>query len=191
MDCKLDCTIFKLTPAAVFGRRIQKETNMTFLKALTLASMLAVAPLTVGSAQAANVVDTAKGAGTFGTLLAAATAAGLADALATTENITVFAPTDAAFAALPAGTVELLLQPENKARLVAVLTAHVLPRELASNQLPGRKIHVKTLNGDVRLSVAKSASGVAVCASNCARVAAADIAADNGVIHVIDTVLLP
>lgn len=165
---------------------------MTLLKALAVASIVALAPLGVASSvQAANVVETAKSAGTFGTLLAAATAAGLADALATTDNITVFAPTDEAFAALPAGTVETLLKPENKAKLAAILTLHVLPRELASKQLPGRKIHVKTLNTAERLSVSKTSSGVSVCASNCATVTAADIKADNGIIHVIDAVLLP
>lgn len=165
---------------------------MKFLNALALAAIVASAPLAAASsAQAANVVETAKGAGTFGTLLAAAKAAGLADALATTDNITVFAPTDAAFAALPAGTVESLLLPENKDKLIAILTLHVLPRELASNQLPGRKIHVKTLNASELLSVAKDANGVAVCASNCAMVTAANIMADNGIVHVIDTVLLP
>lgn len=154
---------------------------------------LLMLPAGLSAAQAANIVETAQGAGTFGTLLAAATAAGLADALATTDNITVFAPTDEAFAALPAGTVENLLKPENKDQLAAILTLHVLPRELASNQLPGRAIHVKTLNPDVRLAVTKSGSthAVTVAASNTANVVSADIKADNGLIHVIDAVLLP
>ena len=141
------------------------------------------------AASAANVVETAQSAGTFGTLLAAAQAAGLADVLATTDNITVFAPTDEAFAKLPAGTVEDLLKPENKDTLVAILTYHVLARELSSNMLPGRTIHVKPLNTAARmLQVTKSSSGVTV---NDANVVAADISADNGIIHVIDTVLLP
>ena len=143
------------------------------------------------NATAANIVETAQGAGTFGTLIAAAQAAGLAEALATTDNITVFAPTDDAFAALPAGTVESLLKPENKDQLVAILTLHVLPRELASNQLPGRRIHVKTLNSAETLGVAKSGSQVTISASNTANVITADIQADNGIIHVIDAVLLP
>jgi len=159
----------------------------------TLAALLAPSPVAVSSAQAANIVETAQDAGTFGTLLAAATAAGLADALATTDSITVFAPTDEAFAALPAGTVENLLKPENKDQLVAILTMHVLPRELASNQLPGRSIHVRTLNGAEMLAVTKSAGAqtVTVAGSNTANVVAADIKADNGIIHVIDAVLLP
>ncbi len=166
---------------------------MRLIPSATLAALLALSPVAVSSAQAANIVETAQDAGTFGTLLAAATAAGLADALATTDSITVFAPTDEAFAALPAGTVENLLKPENKDQLVAILTMHVLPRELASNQLPGRSIHVRTLNGAEMLAVTKSAGAqtVTVAGSNTANVVAADIKADNGIIHVIDAVLLP
>ena len=142
------------------------------------------------SANAGNIVETADQAGTFKTLLAAAKAAGLADALATGENLTVFVPTDEAFAALPAGTVESLLKEENKDQLVAILSYHVLPRELASNQLPGEMIHVRTLkaSGDRTLQVTKSSSGVTVDEAN---VVAADIKADNGIIHVIDKVMLP
>lgn len=146
--------------------------------------------LSVASASAANVVETADQAGTFKTLLAAAQAAGLADALATTENITVFAPTDEAFAKLPAGTVENLLKPENKDQLVAVLTYHVLPRKLASNQMLAGPFHVRTLKAepDRVLAITKSSDGVTV---DGAKVIQADIAADNGIIHVIDSVLLP
>jgi uncharacterized surface protein with fasciclin (FAS1) repeats len=147
--------------------------------------------LTLGSAaQAANIVETAAGAGTFGTLIAAAKAAGLADALANGENLTVFAPTDEAFAALPAGTVETLLKPENKDQLAAILSYHVLPRVLTSGQMPGRTIHVRTLKqgGDRTLALTKSGSGVEVDGAN---VITADIQADNGVIHVIDKVMLP
>lgn len=166
---------------------------MNLFKSAALAAALSIAPMGALSAQADNIVEVAQGAGTFGTLLAAAQAAGLADALATTEDITVFAPTDEAFAALPEGTVESLLQPENQDQLVAILTLHVLPRELGSNMLPGRTIHVKTLNPDGRLAVTKTAStqAVTVAGSTTANVVAADIAADNGIIHVIDTVLLP
>ncbi len=146
--------------------------------------------LSAGAASAANIVETAQGAGTFNTLLAAAQAAGLADALANGKNLTVFAPTDEAFAKLPAGTVESLLKPENKDKLVAILTYHVLPRELMSNQLPKGPIHVRTLKakGDRTLAIAKNMGGVMVDSSN---VVKADIMADNGVIHVIDTVMLP
>lgn len=166
---------------------------MMKLTTIAAVSMMALAPIASSPVYAANIVETAQSAGTFGTLLAAAGAAGLADALASTDGITVFAPTDEAFAALPEGTVESLLKPENKAQLVAILTLHVLPRELASKQLPGRSIHVKTLNGNAMLAVTKTAStqGVTVAASNSANVVAADIMADNGIIHVIDAVLLP
>ena len=145
---------------------------------------------TAASASAANVVETAQQAGSFKTLIAAAQAAGLADALATTKNITVFAPTDEAFAKLPAGTVEMLLKPENKDKLVAILTYHVLPRELTSNEMLAGPFHVRTLKAkpDRTLAITKNASGVTV---DNAKVVKADIMTDNGVIHVIDTVLLP
>jgi uncharacterized surface protein with fasciclin (FAS1) repeats len=146
--------------------------------------------LSVASASAANVVETADQAGSFKTLLAAAQAAGLADALATTQNITVFAPTDEAFAKLPAGTVENLLKPENKDQLIAILTYHVLPRKLASNQMLAGPFHVRTLKAepDRVLAIAKGSDGVTVDDAN---VIQADIATDNGIIHVIDTVMLP
>lgn len=155
-----------------------------------LGAALSLAVISAAPATAANIVETADSAGTFGTLLAAAKAAGLAGALAEGQNLTVFAPTDEAFAALPAGTVETLLKPENKDQLAAILSYHVLPRELSSNQLPGRTIHVKTIkaDGDRLLSVTKSSSGVTVDGAN---VVAADIRADNGIIHVIDKVMLP
>ncbi len=160
------------------------------MKAITkIAGAVVALGLSVTVASAANVVETAESAGTFKTLLAAAQAAGLAETLATTDNITVLAPSDEAFAKLPAGTVENLLKPENKDQLVAVLTYHVLGRELTSNMLPGRTIHVKPLNTSARrLQVTKGGVGVTI---NDATVVAADIKADNGVIHVIDTVLIP
>ncbi len=159
----------------------------TLLIAAAVSTGLMAAP-----AQADNIVEVAQGAGTFNTLLAAAEAAGLAGALAEGENLTVFAPTDEAFAALPAGTVESLLEPENRDDLVAILSYHVLPRELASNQLPGRTIHIKTIKagGDRLLAIEKNAHTGAVVVDG-ANVVAADIRADNGIIHVIDAVMLP
>ena len=146
--------------------------------------------LSFTAASAANIVETAQGAGSFGTLLAAAQAAGLADALATGENLTVFAPTDEAFAKLPSGTVENLLKPENKDQLAAILMYHVLPRKLASNQMLSGPFHVRTLkaSGDRTLAIAKGAGGVTIDDAN---VVKADIMADNGIIHVIDSVMLP
>lgn len=161
------------------------------MRKLTIIAAAFAALSTATAAQAGNIVEVAKGAGTFGTLLAAAQAAGLAGALAEGKNLTVFAPTDDAFDALPAGTVENLLKPENKDQLVAVLTYHVLPRELSSDMLPSRTIHVKTIKtgGDRTLAVTKARNGsVTVDGAN---VVAADIAADNGIIHVIDKVMLP
>jgi uncharacterized surface protein with fasciclin (FAS1) repeats len=143
-----------------------------------------------GAASAANIVETAQGAGTFGTLIAAAKAAGLADALATGQNLTVFAPTDEAFAKLPAGTVEDLLKPENKDKLAAILSYHVLPRKLSAGQIPRGPIHVRTIKqgGDRTLAVRRSGGGVKVDNAN---VIKADIMTDNGIIHVIDSVMLP
>jgi len=159
------------------------------MKKLIVTTALLTA-LATSSAQANNIVEVAKGAGSFNTLIAAAQAAGLADTLAQGENLTVFAPTDEAFAKLPAGTVENLLKPENRDQLTAILSYHVVPRKLTSDMLPGRSIHVKTLKsqGDKTLSISKSAAGVMV---DNASVVSADIMADNGIIHVIDTVVLP
>ncbi|MBU1176143.1 MAG: fasciclin domain-containing protein [Alphaproteobacteria bacterium] len=164
---------------------------MNLFKAFAIAATLAVSPVAIASANAANVVETAQEAGAFGTLLAAAEAAGLAEALATTDNITVFAPTDEAFAALPEGTVETLLKPENKDQLAAILKLHVLGAKVMSTDLAEGAAEVETLNPDAMLTVTKSMDGVTVAASNQAKVVTPDIAADNGVIHVIDTVLLP
>ena len=164
---------------------------MKLLSTVALAAALAVSPLAISSASAANVVETAQEAGAFNTLLAAAEAAGLADALATTDNITVFAPTDDAFAALPEGTVEDLLKPENKDKLAAILKLHVLGAKVMSADLSDGAVMVETLNPEVKLTVTKSMNGVSVAASNEAMVTTPDITADNGVIHVIDAVLLP
>ncbi len=160
------------------------------MKKMTIIAALGFLVSSVSFANAANIVETAQKAGKFNTLIAAAKAAGLAETLAEGKNLTVFAPTDEAFEALPEGTVENLLKPENKDQLVAILSYHVLPRKLMSNQLPGRTIHVKTVKsgGDKMLSVEKSGSGVTVDKSN---VVSADIRASNGIIHIIDKVLIP
>ena len=154
--------------------------------------LAATAALCLGaaSASAANVVETAQAAGSFKTLITAAQAAGLADALANTKNITVFAPTDAAFAKLPKGTVESLLKPENKAKLVAILEYHVVPKEITAEQIPAGKIKLTTLKpkGDRTIIVDKTKKGVTV---DNAHVVKGAVMADNGVIHVIDTVLIP
>jgi uncharacterized surface protein with fasciclin (FAS1) repeats len=151
------------------------------------AAVLALS-LGAGSAQAKNIVETAASTGKFETLIAAAKAAGLADALSGGGPLTVFAPTDDAFSKLPSGTVESLLKPENKDKLIAILKYHVVGRKLTSNMLPGRAIHVKPLNTTYRLTVEKSGAGVTIDGAN---VLSADIRADNGYIHVIDKVLIP
>ncbi|WP_037309233.1 fasciclin domain-containing protein [Ruegeria halocynthiae] len=137
-------------------------------------------------AQAADIVDTAVSAGSFTTLVAAVQAAGLVDTLKGDGPFTVFAPTDDAFAALPEGTVETLLLPENKDQLVEILTYHVVPAKVMSGDIAGKRAKVLTVQGD-RLSV-NAKNGVKV---NGAEVVQADIEASNGVIHVIDAVILP
>ncbi|MEO1473346.1 MAG: fasciclin domain-containing protein, partial [Pseudomonadota bacterium] len=120
----------------------------------------------------------------FGTLLAAAEAAGLVDALTGEGPLTVFAPTDEAFAALPDGTVETLLLPENKDQLAGLLKLHVVAGKVTSDQLAGKTITADSLNGKLAID---ATDGVTVNGSN---VVAADVMASNGVIHVIDAVIL-
>ena len=164
---------------------------MKLLQIAALAAALTLGAATATATFAANIVETAASAGKFNTLIAAVKAAGLADALSNSKHITVFAPTDEAFAALPAGTVDSLLKPENKDKLIAILTLHVLPRQLLSTQFLDHPFRAKTLNPHKRLTLSASHGRVTVKASNTATVVTADIKADNGVIHVIDAVLLP
>ena len=133
-----------------------------------------------------DIVATAQAAGDFGTLVAAVTAADLTATLKSPGPFTVFAPTDAAFAKLPAGTVDELLRPENKAMLQAVLTYHVLPGEVRSAQVATLTTATTVQGGNVTITVSGSTVEV-----NDATVTAVDVDASNGVIHVIDTVLLP
>ena len=161
------------------------------LKSLTAAAAaLALATVAFTPAYAADakgdIVAVASGAGQFKTLLAAATAAGLVPTLQSAGPFTVFAPTDAAFAALPAGTVETLLKPENKKQLASVLTYHVVAGKTMSTALAGKHLSVTTVQG-ASLAI-DGRNGVTVGG---AKVIAADVAASNGVIHVIDKVLLP
>ena len=155
----------------------------SMLGATAIAMTLAVVSL---PAKAADIVDPAVSAGQFKTLVAAVTAAGLVDTLKGTGPFTVFAPTDEAFAKLPEGTVESLLKPENKSKLVAILTYHVIPGKVMSGDIAGKKLSVATVQGGP-VSV-NAMSGVMI---NDANVVTADIAASNGVIHVIDKVILP
>ena len=138
------------------------------------------------SDQTHDIVDTAVAAGSFTTLVAAVQAAGLVDTLKGAGPFTVFAPTDDAFAALPAGTVEELVKPENKDKLTAILLLHVLPGAIKSADIAGKKIDATTAGG---ASVHVDATdGVSV---EGAKVVTADIACSNGVIHVVDKVILP
>ena len=135
---------------------------------------------------APDIVETAIGAGSFGTLVAAVKAAGLVDTLKGEGPYTVFAPTDDAFAKLPAGTVESLLKPENKARLQSILTYHVVPGKVMSSDVV-KVSSAKTVQGQ---DLAVSAQNGQVMVDN-AKVVQVDIEAANGVIHVIDSVILP
>jgi transforming growth factor-beta-induced protein len=137
------------------------------------------------AAHAADIVDTAAAA-KFNTLVAAVKAAGLVDTLKRPGPFTVFAPTDEAFARLPAGTLETLLKPENRARLQSILTYHVVPGRVmakdvvklhSAKSVEGRNITIKTMNGGVMVDNA--------------HVTKTDIETSNGVIHVIDAVILP
>lgn len=148
----------------------------------------AIAALALASpAIAADIVDTAVKAGQFTTLSTALKAAGLVDTLKGAGPFTVFAPTDDAFKKLPDGTVENLLKPENKSQLVKVLTYHVVPGKVMSTSLAGKKTEVKTVEGGI-LAIDATSRGVMV---DNAKVVSADVVADNGVIHAIDTVLMP
>jgi len=157
---------------------------------LTVISLIALLVFAVsGWAQTADkkdIVDTAVAAGSFNTLAKALQAGGLVDTLKGKGPFTVFAPTDDAFAKLPAGTLEDLLKPENKAKLVSILTYHVVPKEMMAADVVKQKkaktvqgsfIKIKTMDGKVMI--------------NNAQVIKADVMATNGVIHVIDTVLIP
>lgn len=169
---------------------------MSFLKSMLAATALvslSVAPVAAEHHESGknmmekrDIVDTAVEAGSFTTLVAAVQAAGLEDTLRGDGPFTVFAPTDAAFEKLPAGTVENLLKPENKDQLVSILTYHVLPSKVMSGDIAGKALEVKTVQGSM-LSV-DATDGVTVDNAN---VVKADIKTSNGVIHVIDTVVMP
>ncbi len=153
-----------------------------------LATVAISAPALAGGYNKASkdIVDPAVSAGSFNTLVTAVQAAGLVEVLKGDGPYTVFAPTDEAFAKLPEGTVETLLKPENKDRLVAVLTYHVVPGKIMSADIAGKQAKVQTVEGQSISVDARSAVRV-----DNATVVKADVMASNGVIHVIDTVILP
>jgi uncharacterized surface protein with fasciclin (FAS1) repeats len=195
---KMFCLYMKITSAnAVGGPRRwvgpdsenQEIESMKFqIMRAAAAGIMMLTAMGVGSiaARAADIVDTAVGAGQFKTLAAAVTTAGLVETLKGPGPFTVFAPTDDAFAKLPAGTVEMLLKPENKDKLVAVLTYHVVPGKVMAADVVKLK-EAKTVNGAM---VAISVNGDKVMIND-ATVVTADVGASNGVIHVIDKVILP
>ena len=160
------------------------------MKQMVCIVVAALAALVLGarSSQAADIVDIAASDKNFSTLVAAVKAAGLAETLKGDGPFTVFAPTNAAFAKLPRGTVQNLLKPENKAKLVALLTYHVVPGKVTAADVVKLKNNtpVKSVQGSaIRV---RTRPGVMV---NNAKVIKTDILADNGVIHVIDTVIMP
>jgi len=152
----------------------------------SLGVFLSVSSTTV-IANAVDIVDTAVNAGQFKTLAAALTAGGLVETLKGKGPFTVFAPTDESFAKLPAGTVDDLLKPENKSRLIKILTYHVVAAQVLSSDLAGKKLDAKTVEGRT-LAIDATTNTVKVKNGN---VTKADIKADNGVLHIVDTVLLP
>nr|WP_246455619.1 fasciclin domain-containing protein [Sulfitobacter aestuariivivens] len=152
------------------------------------------AALTLSStAQAANIVEIAAGDDRFSTLVAALGAAGLADTLQGPGPFTVYAPVNDAFAALPDATVETLLKPENKDQLTNILLYHVDDRNLQAEAIPEGSNYFKPVLASERLCITKNAEGVSIAdgSGDTANVVIANIQADNGVIHVIDKVLLP
>lgn len=153
--------------------------------AVTSAATIASTSVAFADGHSKDIVDTAVGAGSFTTLVAAVQAAGLVETLKGEGPFTVFAPTDDAFAALPEGTVETLLMPENKDQLVAILTYHVVAGKVMSGDLSDNMMAATVQGGDVTIM---TEGGVTV---NGANVVSADIEASNGVIHVIDAVILP
>jgi uncharacterized surface protein with fasciclin (FAS1) repeats len=144
-------------------------------------------------AQAANIVEIAAGDSRFTTLVAAVQAAGLVETLSGPGPFTVFAPVNEAFDALPAGTLETLLRPENKGQLTDVLLYHVDDRKLTAEMIPIGSNFFKPILDTQRLCITRNARGVSIAdgTGDTANVVIANIMADNGVIHVIDKVLLP
>jgi len=155
-------------------------------KLLSVAAALLLSTSVFAGGMKKDIVDTAVNAGSFNTLVAAVKAADLVHTLKGEGPFTVFAPTDEAFAALPEGTVENLLKPENKDQLIAVLTYHVVPGKVMSGDISGTSTMAASVQGQ-KLDI-NATDGVKI---NDATVVSADVAASNGVIHVIDKVLLP
>lgn len=179
-------------------RKQQEKTQIMkiFKKTVITLGVLGLAAISTPQAvqaQSKNLAETAMGNSNFSTLVAAVKAAGLVSALTGKGHLTVFAPTNAAFDKLPAGTVEMLLKPENKATLVSILKYHILSGAVPAKAAMGLPsgTNVKTLNGEK--IIVRTTSGVVVepGIGAKAKVIAPDVKATNGIIHGIDTVLLP
>lgn len=145
-----------------------------------------LAATTTTSSGPGDIVEVASSNGSFNTLVAAVQAADLVDTLKSPGPFTVFAPTDEAFAALPEGTVESLLLPENKDQLVAVLTYHVVPGKIMAADLPAGQADIATVQGST--ARIDTTNGPKIDGAN---IVATDVPASNGVVHVIDAVILP
>lgn len=161
------------------------------LKSFAAASALTALGACAQPEPSNTVVDIAADNPQFSTLVTAIQAAGLEDTLRGEGPFTVFAPTNAAFDALPDGTLDTLLQPENRDQLASILTYHVVPGAITSDQLVGQRMTVATVNGETVLIDGTGGKARAAVTVNGAAVTNADILASNGVIHVIDEVLLP
>jgi uncharacterized surface protein with fasciclin (FAS1) repeats len=193
VKCHFALPTFFAVPMSVHTKtnptHVKKTMKTTRILALTLitASLAAfnAAQAQSSAASQKDIVAVASSAGSFNTLVAAVKAAGLVETLQGPGPFTVFAPTDEAFAKLPKGTVEDLLKPENKEKLVAILTYHVVAGKVMAADVKTMK--AKTVNGkELDVKVADGAVTV-----DKAKVVKTDVAASNGVIHVIDTVVLP
>lgn len=179
-------TLGTMTGSALAGSGHDHKADAATKAAAGKANTRAEAAKTEAMAKTGTIVETAVAAGSFNTLVAAVKAAGLVETLSGDGPFTVFAPTDEAFAKLPKGTVENLLKPENKAQLVSVLTYHVVPGKVmaadvvkltSAKTVQGSEAGIKVVDGSVMVDAA--------------RVVKTDVAASNGVIHVIDSVILP
>lgn len=182
-DMRIIITTLCLSVAACGGSKGKENTSSSEMAQETQeAAQAASAPASNGT-----VVDVAVSTGQHNTLVAAAKAAGLVGVLAGPGPITVFAPTDAAFAKLPEGTLDMLLEPANKDKLAAILKHHVVQGRVSAEQVAGLET-IKTVGGDF-VKVTKGDGGVIL--DNGASVVTADVSASNGIVHVVDTVLLP
>ena len=167
---------------------LKRKTNISIFTALAAALILLTTDVFAGNYEKkqADIVDTAVAAGSFTTLAAALEAGGLVDTLKADGPYTVFAPTDEAFAKLPDGTVEMLLLPENKDKLVEILTYHVVAGKVTAAEVITLQTATTANGSDVAIRVVDETVFI-----NDSRVVATDIGASNGVIHVVDSVILP